>query len=250
MTNPLEILELYRATMPASSCSYLPEERSSLEYRVMGQISESAFQRLLERGWRRHGRNFFRPACPSCRKCISLRVDVEAFRPTKSQRKAWNKNADVRLEVANATVTAEHIRLYNAWHADMHVRSGWRNDRMDASTYAEVFLAGEWPFAREFRYYRGDRLIGVGLVDVLPEALSSVYFYHDPDWRPESPGTFTVLKEIEYARETGRPYLYLGYWIAECQSMAYKARFGPHEILDIYPSDRQPPSWLPVEEWE
>ena len=119
----------------------------------------------------------------------------------------------MRVEVAEPDVTKDHIRLYNDWHADMHVRSGWRKDQIDAETYAEAFLAGEWEFAREFRYYRADRLIGVGLVDVLPAALSSVYFYHDPAWRPQSPGTFTVLKEIEYAQQTGRRYVYLGYWI-------------------------------------
>ncbi len=247
MSDALEILEMYRFQMPPGSCSYIPQEQSSLEYRVLAYISDSAFQEMLKRGWRRHGRNFFRPACPRCRKCRSLRVDVNVFRPTKSQRKAMKKNADVRLEVASASVTKEHIKLYNDWHADMHLRSGWRDDRMDAPTYREVFLAGDWPFSKEFRYYREDQLIGVGLVDVLPDALSSVYFYHDPAWRPDSPGTFTVQKEIEYAQNTGRRYLYLGYWIAECRSMAYKARFGPHEILAAYPNDREEPEWLPVE---
>lgn len=247
MTELFDVLELFRFQTPPSSCSYLPQEQSSLEYRVLAQVSDSAFQEMLERGWRRHGRNFFRPACPSCRKCQSLRVDVNTFRPTKSQRKADKKNSDVRLEVAKPSVTQQHIKLYNDWHADMHVRSGWRDDRMDAQTYTEVFLAGNWPFAREFRYYLEEELVGVGLVDVLPDALSSVYFYHAPAWRPDSPGTFTVLKEIEYARQTGRRYLYLGYWIAECQSMAYKARFGPHDILNVYPTDQEEPKWTPVE---
>jgi len=247
MTELFDILELGRFQPEPSPCSYLPEERSSLEYRILAHINPPAYQRMLERGWRRHGWHFFRPACPSCRKCRSLRVDVHAFRPSKSQRRAINKNVDVRFEVGPADVTDEHVRLYNAWHADMHVRSGWRDDRITAETYAEVFLSGDWPFAQEFRYYRGDDLIGVGLVDVLPDSLSSVYFYHDPDWRPKSPGTFTILQEIEYAKQTGRRFLYLGYWIAECQSMAYKSRFGPHEILNVYPGDQEEPDWVPAE---
>jgi arginine-tRNA-protein transferase len=248
MTNLIDVLELFRFQVPPSSCSYLPQEQSSLEYRVLAHVTDFAFQEMLERGWRRHGRNFFRPACASCRQCQSLRVDVNTFRPTKSQRRAMQKNADVRWEVDQPDVTRQHVRLYNAWHADMHVRSGWRDERITAESYREVFLAGNWPFAREFRYYREDQLIGVGLVDVLPDALSSVYFYHDPAWRPESPGTFTVLKEIEHAQQTGRRYLYLGYWIALCQSMAYKARFGPHEILNVYPNDHEIPNWMPGEQ--
>jgi arginine-tRNA-protein transferase len=246
MTVPFDVLELYRFQMPPSSCSYLPWEQSSLEYRVLAYVTDSAFEEMLNRGWRRHGRNFFRPACPSCRKCQSLRVEVNAFRPTKSQRRAMKKNADIRLEVGPADVTRQHVRLYNAWHADMHVRSGWRDDRITAETYAEVFLAGNWPFAKEFRYYREDKLVGVGLVDVLPDSLSSVYFYHDPAWRDDSPGTFTVQKEIEYAQQTGRRYLYLGYWIAECPSMAYKNRFGPHDVLNEYPQEHEEPRWMPA----
>ncbi len=233
--------------MPPSACSYLPGERSSLEYRIIGAISEPAFQDLLNRGWRRHGQYFFRPACPACNECQSLRVDVEKFHPSKSQRKALNKNRDVRLEVGEASASKDHIRLYNAWHADMHIRSGWRDDRIDLKHYEEYFLAGHWSFAKEFRYYRKDQLIGVGLVDVLPDCLSSVYFYHDPEWRDLSPGTFTVLKEIEYAQQSGRPLLYMGYWIKACQSMAYKARFGPHDLLSIYPEDHEDPVWHPAE---
>lgn len=248
MSNALEILEMFRFQMPPDACSYLPQERSSLEYRVLAYITDHAYQEMLMRGWRRHGRNFFRPACPRCQKCRSLRLDVNTFHPTKSQRRAMKKNALVRLEVTEPAVTKEHLRLYNDWHADMHLRSGWRDDQIDEATYRDVFLAGNWPFSKEFRYYREDHLIGVGLVDVLPDALSSVYFYHDPSWRPLSPGTFTVQKEIEYAQKTGRRHLYLGYWIAECQSMAYKSRFGPHEILERYPDDDEEPAWLPVAE--
>ena len=246
MADLFDVVELGRFQPEPSSCSYLPAEQSSLEYRILAYVSESAYERMLERGWRRHGWHFFRPACPSCRKCRSLRVEVDQFRPTKSQRRAMNKNAGVRLEIGPADVTKEHVKLYNAWHADMHVKSGWRSETTTARDYADAFLSGDFPFAKEFRYYQGDRLIGVGLVDVLPDSLSSVYFYHDPAWRPLSPGTFTVQKEIEYAQKTGRRHLYLGYWIAECPSMAYKNHFGPHEILKVYPDDRENPEWIPA----
>src|SRR5436189_123153 len=81
---------------------------------------------------RRHGMTFFRPACRECRKCRSLRVDVERFRPTKSQRRAMHRNADVTIELHAPAVTDDHIRLYNAWHADMHVRRDWPLRRTDA----------------------------------------------------------------------------------------------------------------------
>lgn len=241
MTQP--ILELYRTVEPPRRCSYLPDETASLEYRVLGQISADTYETWLERGWRRHGWHFFRPACRECVKCRSLRVDVAAFQPTKSQRRTIKRNSDVQLVVQRASVTEEHLRLYNEWHADMHVRSGWRAESIDANQYFESFLMGEWKFAHEFLYYENDRLIGVGLVDILADSLSSVYFYHDPEWRPRGPGTFTILQEIEYARTHGKRWVYLGYHIEECQSMAYKNRFGPHEVLKWYPTPEENPQW-------
>src|SRR4051812_17348941 len=93
---------------PQRPCSYLAEETASLEYRLYRDVTADSYMRLLERGWRRHGRMFFRPQCPSCRQCIGLRVPVDDFQPTKSQRRARNKNADVQVRLSPATVTPEH----------------------------------------------------------------------------------------------------------------------------------------------
>ncbi|MBW3540805.1 MAG: arginyltransferase [Planctomycetes bacterium] len=236
------------STTPGQPCSYLPSQTASLDYRIHLTIAAADYAALLERGWRRHGMHFFRPACPVCTACRPLRVDVANFRPTRSQRRCLNRNADVEWLVREPTLTEEHVRLYNAWHADMHVRSGWPFRRATAEEYFQSFLIGRWDFAREICYFRGGRLAGVGLVDALPRALSSVYFYHDPAWRPLGPGTFTVLKEIEYARQSGRDYVYLGYWIEQCPSMSYKNRFGPHEILAGRSAETDSPRWLTAED--
>jgi len=235
--------EILRFTTPAKTCSYLSDELSALEYRVHVTIPEEDYRVMLERGWRRHGAHFFKPACPDCRKCQSLRVDVGAFKATKSQRKVLNANRDVRFVLQYPTLSEDHIRLYNAYHADMSERRGWRYNQTTPDDYANSFLIGKWTFAREMLYYREDDLIGVALVDLFPDAMSSVYFYHDPAWRDESPGTFSILKELEFCRETGRQWNFLGYWIEDCQSMAYKNRFGPHEILEEYVELETEPTW-------
>jgi arginine-tRNA-protein transferase len=239
----LQIVDVLRFTAPPDRCSYLPKETASLEYRYAPGLGGAQFQELLRRGWRRHGLTIFRPACPSCTKCRSLRVDVRRFEPTKSQRRTLRRNAEVQVTLAESAVTDEHLRLYNDYHSDMHQRRGWPHDRITAGQYHESFLAGGWPFAREVRYYRNGRLAGVGLVDLVPDGLSSVYFYHDPDWRPLGPGTYSILQELQLARDLGLRYVYLGYWIAECPSMAYKGRFAPHEILARYPADDEEPLW-------
>ena len=230
---------------PQRGCSYLPAETASLEYRVYPQLSIETYSELLERGWRRHGRMLFRPQCPTCTQCRPLRVPVETFAPSKSQRRARHKNADITVRLEHATVTPAHVALYNVYHADMAARRGWPGTPTTSDDYRTAFLAGEYPFAWELRYYRGTELVGLGLIDILPEAVSSVYFYHAPDWRPKGPGVFSLQCEFDLCRQHGIPYLYLGYWIEHCPSMAYKSNYGPHELLAEYVEEDEAPEWDP-----
>ena len=236
-------VELLRGTSPERECSYLPSETARTEYRFLLDVSADEYAAMLARGWRRQGVSFFRPVCRACVKCRPLRVDVRDFAPTKSQRRCLRRNADVTLTVRRPQVSGEHLALYDAYHADMHARRGWDADTTDAESYVRSLIGPGYPFAREFAYHRGDALVGVGLVDAVPGALNSIYFYHDPDWRPDGPGTFSALKEIEYARETGRDWVYLGFWIPENASMSYKNRFAPHEILAGRPGVNEDPEW-------
>jgi leucyl-tRNA---protein transferase len=149
----------------------------------------------------------------------------------------------MRVVVQRPSVTRDHLRLYNAYHEDMHHRRAWQRQTITEASYRETFLAGDNSFTREFLYFDGDRLVGVGLVDVVADSLSSVYFYNDPHWRSNALGVFSILQELKFAQEQGLRYQYLGYWISECQSMSYKAQYRPHEILRQYPLDDEEPIW-------
>ena len=105
-----------------SSCSYLDGRSSLMRYRIAMSLTGQRYESLLERGWRRFGRTMFRPECLACNECQSLRVDIRAFKPSRSQRKARNRNSEIELIVQRPTMTDEHIELYNAYHLDMHER--------------------------------------------------------------------------------------------------------------------------------
>ena len=251
MKASIQELELYRSVEPERSCSYVSGERAALEYRFFKTLSAVQFGELLRRGWRRHGMHLFRPACPHCVKCRSIRVDVNQFRPSKSQRRVLNRNSHLSVELHSATVTDDHIRVYNLWHAEREDARGWRANRTSAEDYASGFLSGQWGFDYEMRYLDPtappDRqLVGVSLVDIVPQGLSSIYFYYDPAWRPHSPGVFSALQEIEFCKTQGLSHVYFGYWIQECQSMAYKNQFRPYELLTTFPRDNEEPTWQPV----
>jgi arginine-tRNA-protein transferase len=225
---------LFRYTASPSPCGYLPDRQWSLEYEYVGAMTNGEYlQRLLE-GWRRFGRMLFRPACPSCRACRSLRVVVDCFRADRSQKRAWRANAGaVEPRVGKPSATRAKLALYDRYHAFQAVHKGWpEHPAKDAASYAESFVRHPFP-VEEWCYYLGDRLVGVGYVDVLPGAeggLSAIYFYYDPEERHRSLGTYNVLRAIEEARRRGMPYAYLGYYVEGCAGMTYKARFAPNQV--------------------
>ncbi len=235
--------EHYRFETGSYPCSYIPGLTANLDYRILTQVSSSACLELLRRGWRRFGHHFFRPACAACVRCRSLRVCVPQFRPSKSQRRTLKRNAHIEVTVQRPSVSREHLELYEIYHQDMHKRRGWPLHPVSQRRYQESFIEGGGSYAREFLYHDGPQLVGVGLVDLVPRAGSSIYFFHHPDWRPLAPGVYSLLYELEWAQQHGHEHHYLGYWIAECQSMAYKAQYQPHEILQAYVPDQEEPVW-------
>jgi leucyl-tRNA---protein transferase len=225
------MVSLLTFTTPPHECGYLPDRQAALEYEVVAEASASEYLARMERGWRRFGHQFFKPVCPSCTACRSLRVPVAAFRPDRSQRRAAAANADTRLEIGTPAVTDKKLDLYDRFHAFQTDHKGWPDHGpKDAIEYAESFVANPFP-TEEWRYYRGDRLVGVGYVDHLPGAFSAIYFYYDPAERDRSPGTFNVLSILRRAAEFGYPHVYLGFYVEGCRSLEYKARFRPNEVL-------------------
>jgi arginine-tRNA-protein transferase len=223
---------LYTFLTAPSSCGYLPDETWQLQHHIVGQMSAAEYQPFLMNGWRRFGAAIFRPQCPACQKCRSLRVVVDAFRPNRSQRRAWTANQDVQVHVGTPSVTREKLLLYDRYHAFQSENKGWpEHEAKDASSYTGSFVNNPFP-TQEWCYYLGKRLVGVGYVDDLPGALSAIYFFYDPDERQRSLGTYNVLSIIDYARRKKVPHVYLGYFVEGCASMAYKAAFKPHQLLD------------------
>lgn len=223
------------ATGQEETCVYLPDRLAQMRYRVIDHCAAAAYQRLLERGWRRFGRVFFRPVCVGCEECRSLRVDVERFSPNRSMRRALARNQDLEIVLRPASVTQDHLSLYLRYHRDMTERKDWPRKATTPIGYYQTFCEGKESFGHEMLFVLGERLVAVALVDLLPRAVSAVYCYYDPELRSRSLGVFSILQQVELARLRSAPYLYLGYWIDGNASMRYKARYRPHEILEGRP---------------
>jgi arginyl-tRNA--protein-N-Asp/Glu arginylyltransferase len=227
-------------------CSYLPDETASLEIRGIAAMEAIEYADLLARGYRRFGWQVFRPTCPKCTKCRSVRIPVREFNPNAGERRILRRNARIRAELHPLFVSREHLALYNAWHRFMHQHRQWPLQQITLDAYRSEFLSGASESGRQWLYFDGDRLVGVSLMDKVPGAISLIYFFYDPAWRADSPGTYSILNQLLYAKSAGLDCAYLGYWIEECQSMRYKGRFHPREVLTKYPAENESPVWEAV----
>jgi arginine-tRNA-protein transferase len=224
------MISLVRYETPPGPCGYLAGQTWRFEHEHVAVLSPAEYEERLRQGWRRFGHLLFRPVCPACTACRSLRVDVTRFRPNRSQRRNWKLNDGIiDLAVGPPTVTRQKLELYDRFHAHQAVAKGWPDHgSKDAADYRDSFAANPIP-VEEWRYRLDGRLVGVGYVDRLPAGLSAIYFFYDPAERDRGLGTWNVLNVIRRAAELGLPHVYLGYHVAGSASLEYKANFAPNE---------------------
>jgi leucyl-tRNA---protein transferase len=227
-------------------CSYLPRERASLEHRVLLDVTPTELELLLERGWRRFGPDYFRPRCAACTACVPTRIVVDAFRPSKSQRRAERACAGLDCDVGVPIVDDERLALYHAWHAQRESARGWDEAELTEEIY-RIQFAMPHPCARELTYREPTtgRIVGVGLCDETPNAWSAIYFFYDPAYAKRSIGVSNIVRQVALARARGRSHVYLGYRVAGCPSLAYKAAYKEQEHLTGAPGFTELPEWIP-----
>ncbi len=260
MRHTLPIAPQFYVTAP-QPCPYLDGRvERKLFTALQGEHATALNDSLSKQGFRRSQNVLYRPSCAECAACLSSRIRVADFTPSKSQRRALRRNRHLQREALSPWATEEQFALFRRYLESRHADGGMAD--MDIFEFAAMIE--ETPVrSRVVEYSTPEgpnrELAAVCLTDVLDDGLSMVYSFFDPDRDRDSLGTYVILDHIRLARESGLPYVYLGYWVPGSPKMDYKARFSALEIYrngawqdlgnpESYKTDAHPLSTAPIAE--
>lgn len=221
-------LQLYRSDQ--HDCAYLDHRTARTLFIDPTRSKEmSLYSTLIDQGFRRSGEVVYRPDCVSCQACQSVRLPVNLFAPRRNQRRIWQRlQPKVQVTECPAKFHSHHYALFRRYLQQRHPDG----EMTDTSEQGYLrFIATPWSKTRLFEFRLNQQLLAVAVTDLLPQGMSAVYTFFDPEQTRLSPGVFTLLWQIETCRARQLPWLYLGYWIANCRKMAYKTQYRPCEKL-------------------
>jgi arginine-tRNA-protein transferase len=239
MRHTLPIAPQFYVTAP-QPCPYLDgRSERKLFTALQGENAERLNDALSKQGFRRSQNVLYRPSCAECTACLSARIRVADFEPSKSQRRALRRNADLRRVATSPWATEDQYELFRRYLDSRHSDGGMAD--MDIFEFAAMIE--ETPVKSRVVEYSAPpdaeggrrRLTAVCLTDVLDDGLSMVYSFYDPARAGDSLGTYIILDHVAIAKRSGLPYVYLGYWVPGSRKMGYKANFS---ALEIYKGGR------------
>lgn len=256
MRHTLPIAPQFYVTAP-QPCPYLEGRMErKLFTALQGDSATKLNDSLSKQGFRRSQNVLYRPSCAECTACMSARIDVSKFDPSRSQRRVSKRASHLSRRATSPWATEDQYALFREYLDGRHATGGMAD--MDMFEFAA--MVEETPIrSRLIEYSEGENLSAVCLTDILDDGLSMVYSFFDPALDKLSLGTYVILDHIDIARELGLPYVYLGYWVPGSAKMGYKAKFKGIEVYrdgiwnpltdpDAYSADLHPLSTDPIAE--
>lgn len=221
-------IPLYRSG--GHRCSYLPERVARTLFVDPDLFKDPGIYGALQRsGFRRSGRDIYKPDCENCTSCIPTRIAVNRFRPRRSQRRLLRANGDrFAASWAPACFKDEYFQLYRRYLDRRHGDGDMANPEPD--DFSRFLLSG-WGDTRFLRLHDKQQLVAVAVTDFTHDAGSAVYTFFDPNYEPFAPGVYCLLTQITELQRIGMEWLYLGFWVPGCNKMEYKVGFRPIQLL-------------------
>lgn len=210
-------------------CYFYRGKPWSAEWLEVLDMPQPLLEAHLEAGFYVQGDRLYRPACTDCQDCIPMRLDVNKVHFSKSQRRLWRNNQDIRVVRRVPHLSIEKAEIYQRYHSQ---RWDWPVDELeDILPHIARHLYGGWPGAVELEYHIDENLLGFGILDCGPTGANSRYFVYDPQQpRSDGLGNYSLMVEIELLKAAGLQYLYLGMYVPRHVTMLYKVAFRPFEL--------------------
>jgi len=207
-------------------CSYLKGEQEKLLIAVDERLhNPQNYGWLMANGFRRSGDQIYRPNCPNCNACQSIRIITNEFKPSKSQKRLLKKNKGFFMTI-NDSFQENYFPLFERYINTLH-NDGSMYPASEEQFYS--FLRCSVSSQLFVEIWHEDSLVSVAVTDSLADSLSAVYTFYEPSYRKHSMGMYSIMQQIELCRKLAKPYLYLGYQIDDCQKMNYKTKFAPYQ---------------------
>lgn len=214
---------------PEHKCSYLAERTARSAFLDPAvTITPELYASLNRQGFRRSGKFLYKPRCESCAACISARILTSRFKKNRSQKRIMKRNSHLVARRLN-TISSESIyslyeRYINTRHSDGDMYPPTREQYRSflVERLSSTFYVG---------FYDDITLVAVSVIDYVQDGLSALYTFYDPDLPRQALGVHAILWQIEECQRLDLPYLYMGYWINDCQKMSYKTHYQPQEHL-------------------
>ena len=211
------------------TCPYRDDATARMPLRLpIGTVTEDVVDDLLGLGYRRSGEFVYRTQCPACNECKPTRVPVAEFKMTSSFRRVLNRgDRELTHQWGPPVLDRYRVDMFNQHRSLRGLGAG---ELADVDQY-RGFLVDTCCDTRELAIYKDSDLVAISIVDVGRNSTSAVYTHFLPDFSRYSLGTYAVLKQIQFAKETEREFVYLGMYVADNSHLNYKARYRPQQRL-------------------
>lgn len=211
----------------AEPCAYLENRNTVSAFaNPHKDMNIATYNALIQHGFRRSGGYVYRPHCPNCRECISVRVPLKKQKFSRNERRTIRRNSDLKISRLKGKFHNEHFDLYRRYINSRHNDGSMANP---GKADYHRFLICDWADTMFIEFRLNGNLIAVAVCDITSSGLSAVYTFFDSNYESRSPGHFAILTQIKEAKSRDLDYLYLGYWIKDCDKMSYKHRYKPLE---------------------